>query len=96
MLDQPIRIAPDARQRIQDSLTNPSLAGRYGLRVGVRGGGCGAAWLLGFDEPSSTDEIYTIDGVQVIIDRRHLLYVLGVEIGYGLTDGQPGFTIMKA
>ncbi len=93
MLDQPIRIAPDARQRILESLDSPQLHGQYGLRVGVRGGGCGAAWLLGFDQPGPSDEVYNVEDVRVIIDRRHLLYVLGVEIGYGLDNGQAGFTI---
>jgi iron-sulfur cluster assembly protein len=95
MLDQPVRIAPDARLRILDSLASPALRDTYGLRVGVRGGGCGTAWLLGFDTPGPADEVYNVEDVRVIIDRRHLLYVLGVEIGYGLADGQAGFTVSR-
>lgn len=86
MLDNPVRVRPDARQQILDTLLANKIPADYGLRVGVRGGGCGTSWLLGFDTPGPADEVYNVDGVRVIIDRKHLLYVLGAEIGYE-TDG---------
>lgn len=90
-LDNPVRVRPEARLQIMDTLTANKIPGEYGLRVGIRGGGCGASWLLGFDLPGATDEVYNVDGIRVIIDRRHLLYVLGAEIGY-----EPGgFTVDK-
>lgn len=91
MLDNPVHVRPEARQQILSTLAANKIPGEYGLRVGVRGGGCGASWLLGFDLPSSADEVYNVEGVRVIIDRKHLLYVLGAEIGY-----EPGgFTVEK-
>ncbi|AQG82266.1 HesB/IscA family protein [Spirosoma montaniterrae] len=92
MIDKPIVVRPEARQQIIDTLHANKIPGEYGLRVGIRGGGCGASWLLGFDLPGPTDELYNVDDVRVIIDRKHLLYVLGVEIGY-----EPGgFTVEKS
>lgn len=92
MLTNPVIIRPEARQRIEETLKTNTIPAEYGLRVGVRGGGCGASWLLGFDLPGPTDEIYTVDGVRVIIDKKHLLYVLGAEVGY-----EPGgFTVELA
>lgn len=89
MLTNPVTIRPEARQRIQATLNTNTIPPEYGLRVGVRGGGCGASWLLGFDLPSPTDEVFLIDEVRVIIDKKHLLYVLGAEVGY-----EPGgFTV---
>jgi len=90
-IDRPVRVRAEARQQIMDTLLTNKIPAEYGLRVGVRGGGCGASWLLGFDLPGPTDEVYNVEGVRVIIDRKHLLYVLGAEIGY-----EPdGFTVEK-
>ncbi|QHW01390.1 MULTISPECIES: iron-sulfur cluster assembly accessory protein [Spirosoma] len=91
VLDNPVRVRPEARQQLMDTLQANKIPDEYGLRIGIRGGGCGASWLLGFDVPGSSDEVYNVEGVRIIIDRRHLLYVLGAEIGY-----EPGgFTVEK-
>lgn len=94
-LAQPIRIRSDAREQIIDTFKANKIPADYGLRVGIRGGGCAASWLLGFDLPGEADEIYLIDTVRVIIDRKHLLYVLGAEIGFEQNDDGHGFTVQK-
>jgi len=91
LLDNPVFVKTEARQQIIDTLQVNKIPDTYGLRVGVRGGGCGASWLLGFDLPGPADEVYNVNGVRIIIDRKHLLYVLGVEIGYETG----GFTVDK-
>lgn len=92
---QPVQIRPEARELILDTLQANKIPAEYGLRVGVRGGGCGASWLLGFDLPTDADEVYVVDNVRVIIDKKHLLYVLGAEIGYELGSEGGGFTVDK-
>jgi iron-sulfur cluster assembly protein len=52
--------------------------------------------LLGFDTPGPTDEVYNVEGVRVIIDRKHLLYVLGAQIGFEAGEEGRGFTVEKA
>lgn len=90
-IENPVSVQNEARQQIIDTLNANKIPDEYGLRVGVRGGGCGASWLLGFDLPGPADEVYNVEGVRVIIDRKHLLYVLGAVIGY-----EPGgFTVEK-
>jgi iron-sulfur cluster assembly protein len=96
MVITPIRIRPEARDQILDTLTTQKIPAEYGLRVGVKGGGCGASWLLGFDLPTPADEIYAVDGVRVIIDKRHLLYVLDATIGFEKTDEGNGFVVDRA
>ncbi|MFN8341489.1 MAG: iron-sulfur cluster assembly accessory protein [Cyclobacteriaceae bacterium] len=60
----------------------------YGLRAGIRGGGCGATLILGFDKPRDQDRVYEQDGITLIIDRAHLLYVFGKTIDF--VDGEEG------
>jgi iron-sulfur cluster assembly protein len=62
--------------------------GRY-LRVGVKGGGCsGLSYILEFDEKQAQDEVYEVNGLEVVVDKRHALYLAGIEVDYlnGLND----------
>lgn len=55
----------------------------YGLRVGIRGGGCaGVSLIIGFDKKKETDQSYTIEGIPVFVDKRHTLFVIGKEIDF--------------
>lgn len=59
------------------------------LRVGVKGGGCsGLTYVLDFDEKKELDQEFDIKGVPVIVDPRHAMYLMGIEVDYqdGLND----------
>ncbi|MEZ4776379.1 MAG: iron-sulfur cluster assembly accessory protein [Bacteroidia bacterium] len=63
-------------------------ANKY-LRLGVKGGGCaGMSYILDFDEKQDFDDLLDIDGIAVVLDRRHALYLAGMEVDYqyGLND----------
>ncbi|RRA99884.1 HesB/IscA family protein [Larkinella rosea] len=94
-IENPVQLTAEARVQILDTFRANKIPDTYGLRVGIRGGGCGSSWLLGFDQPGQTDEVYEIDSIRVIIDRKHLLYVLGVEVGYENSEEERGFTVQK-
>ncbi len=89
----PIQLTAAAQVQIRAILAEKGIPAFYGLRVGLRGGGCGATYLLGFDTATDTDETYDLDGLAVLIDRRHLMYVLGLEIDYE-AEGE-GFSFRK-
>lgn len=56
------------------------------LRVGVKGGGCsGMTYVLGFDKKEDSDEVYNIEGVEVIMNKAHGIYLMGMEVDF--TDG---------
>ena len=55
----------------------------FRLRVGVRGGGCsGMSYVLGFDRIRDHDIEFSVDGIDVFMDKRHGLYLLGTTLDY--------------
>jgi iron-sulfur cluster assembly protein len=95
-LEAPVRISERAKAEILDTLTANKIPDTYGLRVGLKGGGCSGTFLLGFDTAGDQDQTYLIDGVKVLIDRRHLMYVLGVVVDYEEGTHGRGFTVYPA
>ncbi|MEZ4467728.1 MAG: iron-sulfur cluster insertion protein ErpA [bacterium] len=61
-----------------------------GLRVGVRGGGCsGFTYFLEFaEEPGENDRSIECSGVNLFVDRKSFLYLMGTEIDF--VDGLAG------
>jgi iron-sulfur cluster assembly protein len=84
-----------ARIEILKSLDSPQIPEGYALRVGLKGGACAGTYLLGLDKATENDELYEIEGVKVLIDKRHLMYLIGVKIDYATTEDGMGFTIQK-
>lgn len=62
--------------------------GQY-LRVGVKGGGCsGLSYILDFEEKKPLDELHTVNDVEILVDPRHAMYLMGIEVDFerGLND----------
>ena len=79
----PISLTPRALEEVKNILTEKNVPAEYGLRVGVQGGGCsGLSYLLGFDKPKEQDEIFDLDGVSLIMDKKHAMYVMGMEVDF--------------
>ncbi|MFY7830147.1 MAG: HesB/IscA family protein [Flectobacillus sp.] len=89
----PITITEIAQQEILKALTIKGIPEDYYLRVGLRGSACSASYLIGFDKKEEHDELYEINGIQLIINKHHLMYLIGVELDFE-EDGN-GFTFNK-
>jgi iron-sulfur cluster assembly protein len=64
----------------------------YGLRIGVRGSGCsGTSFVLGFDQKKEGDNEYFVEGIPVYIEKKHILYVAGIELDYEDSEEVTGF-----
>ncbi|MCB9251343.1 MAG: iron-sulfur cluster assembly accessory protein [Flavobacteriales bacterium] len=89
----PIKITGPALQeikRLHSELEDPS--GMF-LRIGVKGGGCsGMSYLLTFDNAKDTDTMYDVEGLSMIMDKAHLMYVYGMEVDFGDGLNARGFT----
>lgn len=88
----PVTISARAAGEIRKIMQTKNIPPDYGLRVGIKGGGCGgASLLLGFDRKKDSDLMYTIDNIPVFVDKKHTLYVIGKEIDFVETADARGF-----
>ncbi len=62
----------------------------YGLRIGVKGGGCsGMTYQLGFDaQAKETDTVIDKDGFKLFVDGKSLFYLTGTVLDF--SDGLNG------
>lgn len=94
---EPVTISARAREEIRKIMQTKNIPADYGLRVGIKGGGCGgAALMLGFDKKKETDLSYDVDGIPVYVDKKHTLYVIGKEIDFLENDNARGFMFVNA
>lgn len=92
-IDQPISISDGAAREIKNILQNKNIPKGYALRIGLRGGGCSgaASYVLGFDMPAQTDGRYKVADIPVVIDNKHLMYLLDLAIDFEETAESRGF-----
>jgi iron-sulfur cluster assembly protein len=63
------------------------------LRIGVKGGGCsGMSYLLAFDKKEQNDREFEIEGIPVVMNKAHVMYVLGMIIDWENGLNNRGFT----
>ncbi len=89
-----ISISEKAAIEIKRVMTENNIPEHFGLRMGVKGGGCsGFSYVLGFDEKASqTDKILDANGVRVFVDERSLPYLAGIVLDYQDGLSGKGFT----
>ena len=79
----PVLLSPRATEEVKKIMESKSIPEGFGLRVGVRGGGCsGMSYILGFDKMRDQDLEFEIDDIVLFIDKRHGLYLFGTTIDY--------------
>jgi len=92
-IDCPIIITPAAINEIKRLKQSADIQPGYGLRIGVKGGGCsGLSYLLAFDEIKPQDKIYLVEETEIIMDKSHIMYVIGMKVDYGDGLNSRGFT----
>ena len=83
-------MTPAAVAQVKSFLDNRGKG--LGLRLGLRTSGCsGMAYVIEFvDELNEDDDIYPVEGVNIIIDAKSLIYLQGIELDFvkeGLNEG---------
>lgn len=85
-----IKITERAAKEINKIKTENNIPDTYGLRVGVKGGGCsGLTYTLGFDtDAKEGDSVVEQNGIKLFVDGKSLFYLSGTELDF--TDGLNG------
>ncbi|MEL6389955.1 MAG: iron-sulfur cluster assembly accessory protein [Bacteroidota bacterium] len=79
----PIKISSSAMRQLQRIKEEQGLTADHGLRVGVKGGGCaGFSYVLGFDVQKDKDQLYEADGLTILMEKAHGIYLIGMEIDW--------------
>lgn len=87
---QPVTLTPKAAEEVRKIMNTKNIPADYSLRVGIQGSGCaGVSLLIGFDKKKDTDQSYTVEGITMLVDKRHTLYVIGKVVDfYEGSDGR--------
>lgn len=80
---QPILLTESAVSALENIREEQQIPADHGLRVGVKGGGCsGFTYILGFDQKKENDDEYLVNGIRVLMEKSHAIYLLGMEIDW--------------
>lgn len=93
---QPVTLTKKAAEQVQSIMRTKNIPEGYGLRIGIRGGsGCGGHQLiLGFDKPKDGDMQYNQEGIQIYVDKKHMMYVFGKEVDFYEGTDTRGFVFL--
>jgi iron-sulfur cluster assembly protein len=85
-----IYVTDKAKEKIVELRSKEGLNLHHNIRVAVKGGGCsGLMYDLEFDaEIKPADEIFEDKEVKILVDKKSLLYLLGMTLDF--TDGLNG------
>lgn len=89
-----IGIADSAVSRLQKLLVERGTP-EAGLRVAVRGGGCsGLTYVIEWaDGPRPKDKVFERDGVQMFVDSKSYLYLMGTTLTFEESLMASGFRL---
>jgi iron-sulfur cluster assembly protein len=85
-----ITITEKAKNEILRIMKENNVPENYGLRVGVKGGGCsGLTYTLNFvGDEKAGDTIIEDENVKLFVDGKSLFYLMGTELDF--SDGLNG------
>jgi len=82
-IECPIRLTEGAIKEVKQLIYEKEIPAEHGLRIGVEGGGCsGLSYILGFDEKTDMDEEFQLEGIKVLMNKAHGMYLVGMEVDF--------------
>ena len=91
--DNTVSLTERAAKQVRKIMAEEDPDNNLYLRVAVEGGGCsGLSYKLGLDHRTDEDEIIESQGLEILIDPRHMMYLEGISIDYPDGLDARGFT----
>jgi len=81
-MKSPVTISEKAAIEIRKILNSKNIPVDYGLRIGVKGGGCGVSFVLGFDKAKEDDITYDLDDIPVYVQKKQLMFLVGKGVDF--------------
>lgn len=88
-----IELTEAAVSQVRQMMSKHDLGEGYGLRIGVKAGGCaGREYVVDLEEgPTEKDRVFEFDDVKVFVDPRSYLFVNGLRLDFFETMLEQGF-----
>ena len=85
-----INVTPTAAKKLRFFAEKEGIEDNFGVRVGVKGGGCsGLMYTLSIEQqPGDNDKVVDNNGVKVFIDKKSYIFLAGTELDF--SDGLNG------
>ncbi|NND78151.1 MAG: iron-sulfur cluster assembly accessory protein [Flavobacteriales bacterium] len=92
-----IKVNDNAKNQVAKLMAEDKSPEGSFVRVGVEGGGCsGLMYKLEFDhELKEGDQVFEDNGVQVVVDKKSYLYLVGTELDYSGGLNGKGFNFVN-
>ena len=89
----PVSISDKAMEEVKTIIDKKGIPDDYGLRIGIQGAGCaGISYLVGFDKQKDSDTVYQKEGVKILVEKKHVMYLIGIELDFYEGTDERGFT----
>jgi iron-sulfur cluster assembly protein len=93
----PVKITEKALEEIKNIMAHKNIPEDYSLRLGIKGGGCGGmSYILGFDKAKEGDQIFDFEGISVLIEKKHVMFLMGMQVDFYEGNDARGFTFTNA
>ena len=93
LTNSPVTFSENAINELKKLMNQPEYDTTKHLRIGVKGGGCsGMTYILGFDDKTAEDEVYTFEDLTFVMNKSHGLYLFGMSIDWSDGLNSRGFT----
>ena len=88
-----IKLTKNAANKLKSLLISKK---ETGVRAGIKGGGCsGFTYNLEFDNQNDQDRVIHSHGVNLYVDPKSYLYLMGTEIDFIDNLNQSGFKFIN-
>jgi iron-sulfur cluster assembly protein len=88
----PVTITQAAIGEVKSIFAKKQIPDNYGLRIGTSGGGCsGVSYIIGFDIQHEKDDVFFIEGITILIDKKHAMFLWGIEVDFVDKPEERGF-----